>query len=102
GARRLLFLNNPEQLMVGDLGDASLGDKTLYRVTVGGANRSFFEHVNRTGRTLGFGVQVYNPGPAMARVTVVASGFVTGILGGAPFVEVLSGHNGAAAVELAA
>ncbi len=100
GARRLLFLNNPEQLIDADLGDATLGDKTLYRATVNGANRSFYEHVNRTNRTVGFGIQVYNPGPASVRVDVVAAGWVVGILGGAPFADALGGAGDAAEVVL--
>ena len=102
GARTLLFLNNPEQLITSDLGDATLGDKTLFRVTASGACRSFFEHVNRAGRTIGFGIQVYNPGPATVSVTVGAAGWVASILGGAPFADAFNGMGAAAPVTLTA
>jgi len=96
-----LFLNNPEQLIASDLGDPALGDKTVYRVAVGGTNRSFFEHVNRSGRTIGFGIQAYNAGTSTVRVKVVASGWVVGILGGAPFADLFAGHGSAPEVVLA-
>jgi len=67
GARTLLFLNNPEQVISVDLGDATLGDTTLYRVTATGACRSFFEHVNRTGRTIGFGPSSRGSSTSMSR-----------------------------------
>jgi len=102
GARTLLFLNNPEQLIASDLGDAALGDKTLFRVTATGACRSFFEHVNRAGRTIGFGIQVYNPGPSTVTVAVRATGWVASIEGGVPFADALNGVGASAPVELAA
>jgi len=102
GARTLFFLNNPEQLVLSDLGDAALGDVTLYRVTASGACRSFFEHVNKTGRTIGFGIQVYNPGPGARTIDVRAAGFVASIQGGEPFADALGGAGDAAPIELAA
>jgi len=100
--RTLYFLNNPEQLVSVDLGDGDLGDKTLLRVSASGPCRSFFEHVNETGRTIGMGVQVYNPGPGERTVTVRGVGFVASIEGGVPFAEALDGEGAAAPIMLAA
>jgi hypothetical protein len=99
GARTLLFENNPEQLVVGytapdgvtysDLADPGLGQKSLLRQSVApGQYRNFFEHVNYTGRTINFGIQVYNPSSTTtATVTVRGKGFVVGTGGGRPFAD---------------
>ncbi len=100
--RRLYFLNNPEQILTTELGDSDLMDTTLLRVTASGKSRSFFEHVNKSGRTIGFGVQVFNPGPGTVTVTVEGVGYTVGIQGGAPFAQALSGEGASAASALAA
>ena len=92
GPRRLFFLNNPEQLLTTELGDSDLMDATLLRVTASGPSRSFFEHVNKSGRTIGFGVQAYNPGPESATIAVEGVGYTVGIEGGRPFAAALSGE----------
>ncbi|HRE89344.1 MAG TPA: hypothetical protein PK095_09400, partial [Myxococcota bacterium] len=92
GPRRLFFLNNPEQLLTTELGDSDLMDTTLLRVTASGPSRSFFEHVNKSGRTIGFGVQAYNPGPQAATIAVEGVGYTVGIEGGRPFAAALSGE----------
>lgn len=78
GARQLLFCNNPEQVYLSytdtvtgsatngityyDLADATQGAHSLLQVTVDpGSYRDLFEHVNKTGSTVNYGVQVYNP-----------------------------------------
>jgi hypothetical protein len=100
--RRLFFSNNPEQLLTTELGDSDLMDATLLRVTAIGPSRSFFEHLNKSGRTIGFGVQVYNPGPGQATVTVRGVGFTVGISGGIPFADAFNGVGSAPAKTLAA
>lgn len=92
--RTLFFLNNPEQLKTTELGDSDLMDTTLLRVTAHGPSRSFFEHINKSGRTIGFGVQAYNPGPGTATLSVEGLGFTVGIEGGRPFAAALSGEGG--------
>ncbi|MFO0750783.1 MAG: hypothetical protein U1F43_34705 [Myxococcota bacterium] len=100
--RRLFFLNNPEQLTTTELGDATLMDATLLRTTASGLSRSFFEHVNRSGRTLGFGIQLYNGGATPVTVTVRGVGFTVGIDGGALFAAALNGAGAVAPASLAA
>ncbi len=90
--RKLFFSNNPEQLLTTELGDSDLMDATLLRVTANGPSRSFFEHLNKSGRTIGFGVQVYNPGPNAATLTVSGVGYTIGIDGGTPFAEAFNGE----------
>jgi hypothetical protein len=110
GARNLIFVNNPEQIVVNytapdgitysDLADPGLGQKSVLRVSVGpGSHRNFFEHLNHNAGTHHYGVQVYNPSTtATVSIIVRGKGFNTGrfgdaarpVLGGQPFVEALN------------
>jgi len=94
GDRSLIFVNNPEQIYSGDLGDANLGDKSIYRDTLApGKYRNFFEHVNRSGSTIGFGIQLYNPNSSPVTVTVNGSGYEASVFGGRPFEQMFSTYS---------
>lgn len=94
GERSLIFVNNPEQLYNGDLGDSNLGDKSIYRDTLApGKYRNFFEHVNRSGSTIGHGIQVYNPNTFAVTVSVQGSGYEASVYGGRPFAQMFSNYS---------
>ncbi|UOY93120.1 hypothetical protein MUG87_03005 [Ectobacillus sp. JY-23] len=94
GERSLIFVNNPEQIYTEDLGDSTLGDKSIYRDTlVPGKYRNFFEHVNRTGLTIGFGIQLYNPNSYAVNVTVYGAGYEASVYGGRPFAQMFSNYS---------
>lgn len=94
GDRTLIAVNNPEQLVVGDLGDPRLGDKSIMRVTgVTGKIRNWFEHVNRTGLKIGYGIMIYNPNSYSVNVTVHGQGFIANSYGGKPFVTMFSNYS---------
>lgn len=94
GGRSLIFVNNPEQIFSGDLGDANYGDKTVMRTTgVTGAYRNFFEHLNRTGFTIGHGVQLYNPNSTAITVKINGSGYEATVNGGRPFKQMFSNYS---------
>jgi hypothetical protein len=88
--RTLLFVNNPEQLTTNDLADKSLGHKLIYQEMVIKSSRLFFEHLNRTGSPINYGVQLVNPNKTAVQVIIQGSGFVTGYQGGEPFRQLLA------------
>lgn len=94
GNRKLLFINNPEQIFSGDLGDGNYGDKTILRATgVMGAYRNYFEHLNRAGFTIGYGVQLYNPNSTSITVKVNGSGYEASVNGGRPFKQMFGNYS---------
>jgi hypothetical protein len=94
GERSLIFVNNPEQLYNQDLGDSSLGDKSIFRSTLKpGKYRNFYEHVNRSGHTIGFGIQLYNPTDNTVNIKVFGSGFEASVNGGKPFVQMFQNYS---------
>lgn len=94
GGRSLIFVNNPEQIFPGDLGDGNYGDKTIMRTTgVTGAYRDYFEHLNRTGFTIGHGVQLYNPNATSVTVRINGSGYEASVNGGLPFKQMFSNYS---------
>lgn len=96
GNRSLIFVNNPEQIFSGDLGDGNFGDKTIMRATgVTGAYRNYFEHLNRTGFTIGHGVQLYNPNSAAITVRINGSGYEASVNGGRPFRQMFGNYSSA-------
>ena len=96
GNRSLIFVNNPEQLYSDDLGDGNYGDKTIFRATdVVGSYRNYFEHLNRTGFTIGYGVQLYNPNSTAVTVKVNGSGYEPSVNGGRPFKQMFSSYSAA-------
>ena len=94
GARSLIYVNNPEQLIPSDLGDRTLGNKIILSVTVQpGAHRNWFEHMNQSGGTLGYGVQLYNPNSVAVTVKVHGSGFINNALGGQPWAQMFNNYS---------
>lgn len=94
GNRSLIFVNNPEQIYSVDLGDSNYGDKTIMRATgVQGAYRNYFEHLNRTGFTIGYGVQLYNPNSNSITVRINGSGYEASVNGGRPFKQMFSSYS---------
>jgi hypothetical protein len=83
--RSLLFVNNPEQLRSEDLADTDLGHKTVFETEVTGPSRIFFEHTNRTGFPIGYGVQLVNTSETAVTVIINGRGFVADSRGGEPF-----------------
>jgi len=91
--RSLIFVNNPEQLRAEDLADARHGAHAIYRDRIGeGAHRAFFEHLNVSGRTIGYGVSLTNPGSTPLEVRVGGQGFEASMRGGEPLRAVLRGE----------
>ncbi|MER3426805.1 MAG: hypothetical protein C4334_01705 [Pyrinomonas sp.] len=94
GGRALIYVNNPEQITAADLGDSNYGDAAIMRATgVQGKQRCYFEHLNRTGFTIGYGIQLYNPNSTSVTVTVQGSGFEASVQGGRPFAQMLSNYS---------
>lgn len=94
GGRALVYVNNPEQIFSGDLGDGNYGDVSIMRATnVQGKQRDFFEHVNRTGFTIGYGIQLYNPNSSPITVVVNGSGYEASIYGGRPFSQMFGSYS---------
>lgn len=86
GNRILLFVNNPEQIKEAeDFADKDLGHHTIFEETVSGSARVFFEHTNRSGFPIRYGVQLFNPNKTAVRVTLEGSGFIANSYGGEPF-----------------
>ncbi|MBS1719841.1 MAG: hypothetical protein JST35_05280 [Armatimonadetes bacterium] len=84
--RNLITVNNPEQITAVDLGDANQGNTVIYRDTIApGKYRDWFEHTNRFGLTIGYGISIVNPGTTPVTVTYWNRGFTTGFNGGTPF-----------------
>lgn len=94
GARQLIYSNNPEVLGVQftdsitnaaspttyyyyDLADGNFGAHSILQMTVEpGSYRDLLEHVNQTGYTLNYGVQIYNPSTTDSIfVTLVGKGY---------------------------
>ncbi|WP_309894891.1 hypothetical protein [Archangium sp.] len=94
GTRKLLFVNNPEQLYTQDLGDSNHGNKIILTATATpGGWRNYFEHMNRSGYTLGYGIQLYNPNAFAVTVAVHGSGWVTNAYGGAPWRQLFNAYS---------
>ncbi|WNR46126.1 hypothetical protein [Paenibacillus roseipurpureus] len=93
-SRTLLFVNNPEQIFNEDLGDATLGDKAIYRETLSAGNyRNFYEHVNRSGSTIGYGIQLYNPTASAITITVHGSNQEASVQGGRIFTSLFNSYS---------
>lgn len=96
GAQKLIFVNNPEQLCTQDLGDRGLGNAVVLTLALApGGYRDFFEHVNLTGKTIGYGVQLYNPNPRPVTVRIHGAGYVSDSNGGRPWVQLFNGYSAA-------
>lgn len=94
GGRALIYVNNPEQITTADLGDSNYGDAAIMRATgVQGKQRCYFEHLNRTGFTIGYGIQLYNPNSTSVTVTVQGSGFEASTQGGQPFAQMFGNYS---------
>lgn len=83
--RSLLFVNNPEQLKPEDLADNNLGQKTIFETKTTSPSRIFFEHTNRTGYPIGYGIQLINTNKKAVEVIVAGRGFTADSRGGQPF-----------------
>ncbi len=77
-----LFCNNPEQITMEDLGDSNLsrngariGNNILYSKRFSGEAQALFEHHNKTGSTIYYGIQLWNPNTAPVTATITNSGF---------------------------
>jgi hypothetical protein len=87
----LIGNNNPEQITSPDLGDVALGGKAIYQETISsGKFRSWFEHVNRSGATIGYGIRLRNVGSVSSRIIVRRAKWVTGFFGGQPFSDLFN------------
>lgn len=94
GARSLIYVNNPEQLITSDLGDRTLGNKIILSVTAQpGAHRNWFEHMNQSGGTLGYGVQLYNPNSFAVTVKVHGTGSINNAFGGKPWAQLFNTYS---------
>lgn len=118
GARQLIFVNNPEKLVLryketttsptlgttfDDLADTGQGQKAIFQMTLGaGSYRDNFEHVYRgyldsadltalgTAPPANYAIHLYNPNDAPILVTLVGKGFRPGTEGGRPLAEMLN------------
>ncbi len=101
--RQLIFVNNPEEIRAEgkycDLADGATSKggtrcaKVLHRLNgVSGNFRNWFEHANKTGSNINYGVRIYNPGPGCVDLCVKGRGSVTNavFLGGKEFVDLFS------------
>lgn len=89
-----LYCNNPEELLnAGCLGDADLGNRYLLWAYVSGPCQTWYEHLNATGSTIGYGVQLYNAGAFRVRVDVTNVGF--GLDATSPWLQFFGGSSGA-------
>lgn len=85
-SRSLIFVNNPEQITSSDLGDWDYNSAAILQTgRLKGKYRNFFEHVNKTGFTIGYAIQLYNPNPYPITVKVTGSGYTPTVYGGKPF-----------------
>lgn len=102
--RKLVFVNNPEEIHA-EAGACDLADnlavggtycgRSIHRITGAIGNyRNWWEHINKTNRSIGYGVKLYNPGPNSATVTVKGKGFTlnAGSLGGKEFVDMFNSY----------
>lgn len=70
-SRKMLYCNNPEQLITSDLADKNYGKKSIYRDNVyAGTYRAFYEHLNKTSKSLGYAIRIYNSNTKAITVTV--------------------------------
>jgi hypothetical protein len=103
--RQLVFVNNPEEIHAQagacDVADAMSFSSTpcarsLFRYeNVKGYIRNWWEHTNKTGRSLKYGVRLYNPGPNLAHIAVSGEGTISDSIsfGGDEFVQLFKGRN---------
>lgn len=72
-----VYCNNPEQLFDSDLGDHAprFGNHYLLWSLVTGECQAYYSHENMTGRTIGYGLQIYNPNVTTISVRVTGVGF---------------------------
>jgi hypothetical protein len=84
--RQLLFVNNPEKILSKYLTDKK-GDehRLIYQEIVTKPSRLFFEHLNWSGGSINYGVQLVNNTNKAVQITIEGSGFATGYAGGEPF-----------------
>lgn len=78
-----IYCNNPEQLFTSDLGDhaAGFGNHYLLWSLVTGNCQAYYEHENRTGITIGYGIQIYNPNELAVTIEVTNLGFSNNAFG---------------------
>lgn len=93
GAGSYLYCNNPEQLRsTSYFGDSNLGNKYLLWEYVTGSCQTWYEHLNNSGSTIGYGVQIYNPNTTAITVEVTNIGFGTDPT--TPWTQFYSGASG--------
>ncbi|HYW08648.1 MAG TPA: hypothetical protein VE913_16930 [Longimicrobium sp.] len=97
GGRQMVYVNNPEKLLSGDLAHNVPSGQTqgpsLLTVNLGtGEYRDYFEHLNATGDSVAFGVYIYNPTSKKVVVTRRRKGFAAGDyqIGARPFQQLNS------------
>lgn len=91
--RNLIAINNPEQLTTDDLADSNFGSKVIYRQLLRpGSYRNWFEHVNRSGGTIGYAVSLRNIARNVATFRIRGRAFDVGLLGGKCFSDLLSNY----------
>jgi len=65
-----VYCNYPEQIPSNALGDYDSGDVYLNKVNVNGDTELFASYRNMTGKSIYFGIQLYNPNSTAVSVTV--------------------------------
>lgn len=97
GGRQMVYVNNPEKLLVQDLAHNVPAGQTrgpsLLTVNLGtGQYRDYFEHLNATGDSVAFGVYIWNPTNKRVVVTRTRKGFAAGDfqVGARPFQQLNS------------
>ncbi|MCC2685621.1 MAG: hypothetical protein K0R75_2520 [Paenibacillaceae bacterium] len=72
-----IYCNNPEQLYPSDLGDHAegFGNRYLLWSYVTDTCQAYYEHENRTGLMIGYGLQIFNPNEQTVTVKVTNIGF---------------------------
>lgn len=94
GGPRIVGVNNPEQLYNSDLADSNQGAAIIYRDRpTPGTQRCWWEHVNRTGATIGYAISVENVGRSTVQVVVHGKTQSTGFLGGKPFADLFTNYS---------
>lgn len=95
-SRKMLYCNNPKQLITSDLADKNYGKKSIYRDNVyAGTYRAFYEHLNKTSKSLGYAIRIYNSNTKAITVTVYGRGFEASINGGKAFSDMFTNYSDA-------
>lgn len=90
-SRQNIGINNPEQITTADFADANGARLVIYRETLPvGEYRCWFSHVNKSGATIGYALHLTNNGTTAAQVRTRTRGFVSSILGGQAFRDMLT------------